>query len=59
MALSQPSGLCLTCRYVIAQLQRYTATPWNISYECVIRAAPMAPHATYCLRYEREPGTEE
>jgi len=54
----EPSGLCATCRYVEAQLMKYTAQPWDVSYACLLRAQPLAPHALFCNRYEREPGAD-
>ena len=57
--LEQPSGLCRTCRYVEAKLARYTCESWGIAFECQLRAMPMAPHAGYCLKYEREPGADD
>jgi hypothetical protein len=53
-----PAGLCATCRYVVAELARYTAQPWDVSYQCAIRAQPLAPKAIVCHHYEREPGTD-
>ena len=55
---SQPSGLCQTCRYISAHLERYTVTPWDVSFSCELRCEPKAPHAIFCLRYEREPGAD-
>ena len=57
--LDRPSGLCLTCRYIEARLARYTSAPWDVCFECQLRGMPMAPHATNCLRYEREPGADD
>jgi hypothetical protein len=53
-----PLGLCATCRYVEAQLMNYAAQPWDVSYACLLRAQPLAPHALFCNRYEREPGAD-
>jgi hypothetical protein len=56
--MEAPTGLCATCRYCEPELMRYTAAPWGVSYACAIRAEPKAPHAYYCLKYEREPGAD-
>jgi hypothetical protein len=56
--MEAPSGLCATCRFVQAELRRYTITPWDVSFVCALRAEPKAPHASYCLKYEREPGAD-
>jgi hypothetical protein len=52
------SGLCASCRYIEPQLMKYTVSPWGVAYCCAIRAAPLAPHAFVCLRYERDPGAD-
>lgn len=56
--MEAPAGLCATCRHCEAQLTRYTAAPWDVSFVCVLRAEPKAPHASYCLKYEREAGAD-
>src|SRR5688572_19813350 len=30
--MEAPSGLCASCRYVVPELMKYTATPWDVSY---------------------------
>jgi len=57
------SGLCASCRHVVAELQRYTAQPWDVSFACGLRNHGganwiKAPHANSCARYEREPGAD-
>ena len=56
--MEAPTGLCATCRYCEAELQRYTSQPWDVSFSCRLRAAPLAPHALSCLKYERAPGAD-
>ena len=55
---SETSGKCATCRYISPKLERYTATPWDVSFSCVVRGSPLAPHAGECARYEREAGAD-
>jgi hypothetical protein len=54
----QPSGSCLTCRYIKSELVRYTAEPWWHSYDCTKMYWGTAPHVENCPYYEREPGAD-
>lgn len=52
------SGLCATCRYIEAHLQRYTSEPWGVAFSCAKEHVNQVPHVTYCHDYEREPGAD-
>jgi hypothetical protein len=56
--MEAPSGLCASCRWVRAELARYTSAPWDVSFTCALRAEPKAPHVSNCLKYEREAGAD-
>lgn len=56
--MEAPTGRCATCRYCEAHLMKYTTTPWDVSFQCALRAEPKAPHAFYCRKYERAPGAD-
>ena len=58
-----PTGRCATCRFIVPELVRYTAAPWDVAYSCGLQDKRMAnwikaPHASSCERYEREPGAD-
>jgi hypothetical protein len=56
--MEAPTGLCRSCRWVTAELVRYTARPWDVSFACALRAEPQAPHVSSCLKYQREAGAD-
>jgi len=39
---SEPSGLCVTCRYVTSRLFLFPVGPSALSRYCVIKASPLA-----------------